>query len=66
MSGTSPMYFSPSKLGFYPAVLLSAYQQAGTLPGDLVPVTQAAWLAFSQQPPSGKALGQSAGQPVWV
>ncbi|WP_239504283.1 tail fiber assembly protein [Serratia marcescens] len=59
--------FSATTKGFYPIELLDVYEQAGTLPADLVDVTDADYTTFTGQPPAGKMRGSNKkGQPAWV
>jgi len=60
-------YFSKTTCSFYPVELLEAYKDAGTLPDDAVPVTDAAYETYTGIPPDGKIRGASnRGQPAWV
>ncbi|WP_075685082.1 tail fiber assembly protein [Serratia marcescens] len=59
--------FSATTTGFYPINFLDSYEQAGTLPGDLVEVTDAIYAEFTGQPPEGKTRGSNKqGKPAWV
>lgn len=61
-------HFSASSLGFYPSVMFEDYKAAGSLPGDLVEMTDDEVSTFRLSPtPSGKRLGATAdGRPCWV
>lgn len=58
--------FSATTASFYPTALLDMYEQAGTLPADLVDVTDAIYAEFTGQPPEGKMRGSKGKKPVWV
>ncbi|MBC3250979.1 tail fiber assembly protein [Serratia fonticola] len=58
--------FSATTVGFYPVEMLEMYEQAGTLPADLVDVTDEAYKTFTGQPPEGKMRGSKGNQPAWV
>lgn len=63
----SNYYFSPAKLSFYPLDLLYSYKDFGTLPSDLIEVTDEVFKEFSGNPPESKARGAGeGGQPTWV
>lgn len=60
-------YFSPSTLAFYPEEIMALYEAAGTLPDDLVLVSDDAFATYSGTPPEGKTRGTSdKGLPAWV
>lgn len=60
-------YFSPSTSSFYPEELMDSYKESGTLPEDLIPVSDDIFLIYSGVPPVGKMRGaNSEHQPVWV
>lgn len=60
-------YFSKTTCSFYPVELLEIYKDAGTLPDDAVPVTDAAYEKYTCSPPDGKTRGaNNRGQPAWV
>ncbi len=60
-------YFSPSTSSFYPEELMDSYKESGTLPDDLIPVSDDIFLIYSGVPPVGKMRGaNSERQPVWV
>ncbi|MBS3894586.1 tail fiber assembly protein [Serratia marcescens] len=58
--------FSATTTAFYPVEMLDMYEQAGTLPADLVDVTDADYTAFTGQPPAGKMRGSKGKKPAWV
>lgn len=59
--------FSATTAGFYPIEMLDSYKQAGTLPADLVDVTDEIYDEFTSQPPEGKTRGSNPqGLPAWV
>ncbi len=58
--------FSATTTSFYPVVMLGSYEQAGTLPADLVDVTDADYTTFTGQPPEGKTRGSKGENPAWV
>ncbi|HEJ7051567.1 TPA: tail fiber assembly protein [Serratia marcescens] len=63
----SDYYFSKTTCAFYPVELLEAYRDAGTLPDDVVSVTDAAYEKYTCPPPDGKTRGaNNRGQPAWV
>lgn len=58
--------YSPSTNSFYPDDLLSAYEDAGTLPNDLVPVDEDVFREFTATPEPGKIrVAGSDGLPAW-
>lgn len=60
------IFFSPATLAFYADEFRADYDKAGTWPGDVVPISDAIWQQFIQQPPAGKTRGVVAGMPAWV
>ncbi|CAI2427909.1 Caudovirales tail fibre assembly protein [Serratia proteamaculans] len=59
--------FSATTTGFYPVSMLDSYDQAGTLPTDLVDVTDEGYDTFTGTAPEGKTRGSNkGGQPAWV
>ncbi|MNE09048.1 Caudovirales tail fiber assembly protein [compost metagenome] len=58
--------FSATTTSFYPVSLLDSYEQAGTLPPDLVDVTDETYAEFTGQPPEGKMRGSKGKNPGWV
>lgn len=61
------MYFSKTTLCFYPETLLERYKEHGTLPDDLVAVSESCVDEYMRgMPPEGKVLGaDKAGKPTW-
>ena len=58
--------YSPSTNSFYPDDLLSVYEEAGTLPNDLVPVDEDVFREFTATPEPGKMrVAGSDGLPAW-
>lgn len=58
--------YSPSKNSFYPDDLLSVYEDAGTLPNDLTPASEAVFREFTATPSIGKMrVAGSDGLPAW-
>ncbi|WP_312384878.1 tail fiber assembly protein [Atlantibacter subterraneus] len=58
--------YSPAKNSFYPDDLLSIYEDAGTLPNDLTPVSEAVFREFTATPAIGKMrVAGSDGLPAW-
>lgn len=58
--------FSPSVLAFYPEEFKKTYEDAGTLPSDVVVVDDAVRNEFNFTPPKGKKLGVVDNFPAWV
>lgn len=58
--------FSEKTNGFYPVELLESYEEAGTLPPDLLSVTDETYAIFIERPPEGKVRGSKQGMPAWV
>jgi len=60
------VFFSSTTLGFYPAELLDS-NYAGTLPGDVVELTDDEAATFWKvAPPPGKVLGAASGRPAFI
>jgi len=59
-------HFSPSTLGFYPEQLLENYKAAGSLPDDIIPVSDECFATYSGNPPAGMQRGCLDGIPAWV
>ena len=58
--------YSPSTNSFYPNDLLSVYEEAGTLPNDLLPVSEDVFREFTATPEPGKMrVAGSDGLPAW-
>ncbi|HBN2225708.1 tail fiber assembly protein [Escherichia coli] len=61
------MRFSPSENAFYPTELTEQYEQANSLPSDLIDVDDAIFIEFVSVPPDGKIRGVgSDGMPIWL
>lgn len=59
--------FSQTTLAFYPVLLLEDFKQAGTLPDDVIGVSDDVRNTFNASPPAGKVLGtDDEGMPVWA
>lgn len=58
--------FSAKTNSFYPESLLEFYEEAGTLPDDLLGVSDETYSIFSGQPPKGKVRGSKKGLPLWI
>lgn len=58
--------FSAKTNSFYPESLRESYEEAGTLPDDLLDVSDETYSIFSGQPPEGKVRGSKKGKPAWV
>lgn len=59
-------YFSSTTLGFYPSQLKEGYEASGTLPADVVEVSDEVRDEYNHTPPEGKQLGSANGLPAWV
>lgn len=58
--------YSPSTNSFYPDDLLSVYEEAGTLPNDLIPASEDVFRVFTATPEPGKMrVAGSDGLPAW-
>ncbi|WP_337050217.1 tail fiber assembly protein, partial [Serratia fonticola] len=57
---------SATTAAFYPIAMLELYEQAGTLPADLVDVTDEDYQTFIGPPPAGKMRGSKDKNPAWV
>jgi len=61
------IYFSESTRAFYPADLLNEYNAAGSLPNDLIEITEEETdLYFCKSAPDGKMLGIVSNRPQWI
>lgn len=59
--------FSGTTVAFYPRELLADYHKAGTLPDDVLPVSDEDYRKFTGTPPPGKVRGANhLGAPTWV
>ncbi|CAH6661969.1 tail fiber assembly protein [Pseudocitrobacter vendiensis] len=60
-------WFSPENNAFYPVALKNDYLIAGTLPDDLIEVSDNVFMEYSGTPPEGKVRGVAEdGYPIWV
>ncbi|HED6952201.1 tail fiber assembly protein [Citrobacter freundii] len=57
--------FSPSTRGFYPESMRETYENAGSLPSDIVEVSQSVRDMYNHTPPEGKCLVVVDGLPAW-
>lgn len=61
------IYFSQTTCSFYPSELLDQYESSGTLPDDLIEITEEETdLYFCKTAPDGKIIGSMEGHPSWV
>ncbi|WNJ80519.1 tail fiber assembly protein [Cedecea neteri] len=59
--------FSKETLAFYPVVESQLYIDAGTLPDDVIEVSEDVRNVYNAQPPAGKKLAvNKKGMPVWA
>nr|WP_239043496.1 tail fiber assembly protein [Citrobacter freundii] len=58
--------FSPSTLGFYPIEMKSEYLNKGSLPSDVIEVSDSVRNEYNFAPPEGKQLSSSQNMPVWI
>ena len=58
--------FSPSTLGFYPIEMKAEYLNKGSLPSDVIEVSDSVRNEYNFAPPEGKQLSSSKNMPVWV
>ena len=58
--------FSATTTSFYPVSLLDMYEQAGSLPTDLIDVTDEEYTTFTGIAPTSKMRGSINGKPAWV
>lgn len=58
--------FSPSTLGFYPIEMKEEYLTNGSLPSDVVEVSDSVRNEYNFTPPEGKQLSSSQNMPVWI
>ncbi|ELK6102616.1 tail fiber assembly protein [Citrobacter freundii] len=58
--------FSPSTLGFYPIEMKEEYLTNGSLPSDVVEVSDSVRNEYNFMPPEGKQLSSSQNMPVWI
>lgn len=57
--------FSATTNGFYVDEFRERYELSGTLPADLVEVSEDDYKAYTGSPPKGKVLASVEGKPVW-
>lgn len=58
--------FSPSTLGFYPIEMKEEYIINGSLPSDVIEVSDSVRNEYNFAPPEGKQLSSSQNMPVWI
>ena len=58
--------FSPSTLGFYPIEMKEEYLTNGSLPSDVIEVSDSIRNEYNFAPPEGKQLSSSQNMPVWI
>lgn len=58
--------FSPSTLGFYPIEMKAEYLANGSLPSDVIEVSDGVRNEYNFAPPEGKQLSSSQNMPVWI
>ncbi|MDE9684776.1 tail fiber assembly protein [Citrobacter freundii] len=58
--------FSPSTLGFYPIEMKAEYLANGSLPSDVIEVSDSVRNEYNFSPPEGKQLSSSQNMPVWI
>lgn len=58
--------FSPTTLGFYPYEMRDEYQAYGSIPDDVIEVSDEIRNEYNFSPPDGKVLGVKNGLPAWV
>ncbi|WP_213199454.1 tail fiber assembly protein, partial [Citrobacter freundii] len=58
--------FSPSTLGFYPIEMKEEYLTNGSLPSDVIEVSDSVRNEYNFAPPEGKQLSSSQNMPVWI
>ena len=61
------VFFSPASKSFYLKELFPEYEDAGTLPDDVIEITRETYEQFLGLHPEGKEIGaDSSGRPVWI
>ena len=61
------VFFSPGSKSFYLQELFPEYEDAGTLPDDVIEITRETYEQFLGLHPEGKEIGaDSSGRPVWI
>lgn len=58
--------FSPTTFGFYPSEMRDEYQEYGSIPDDVIEVSDETRDEYNFAPPEGKQLGVKNGLPAWV
>ncbi|MEW5123802.1 tail fiber assembly protein [Citrobacter freundii] len=58
--------FSPSTLGFYPIEMKAEYLNKGSLPSDVIEVSDSVRNEYNFAPPEGKQLSSSQNMPIWI
>lgn len=58
--------FSPSTFGFYPIEMKEEYLINGSLPSDVIEVSDSVRNEYNFAPPEGKQLSSSQNMPVWI
>jgi hypothetical protein len=66
MSDSYNYAFSASQLAFYPYAMQDVYIAAGAWPSDAVGVSDADWMTYIGEPPTGDTLGTDGTNPIWV
>jgi len=59
-------YYSAKENSFYPDELLESYEEAGSLPTDLIEITDSVYDEFSQNKEGWDRAGNEEGLPHWV
>lgn len=61
------VFFSPASKSFYLQELFPEYEDAGTLPDDVIEITRETYEQFLGLHPEGKEIGaDSSGRPIWI
>lgn len=61
------VFFSPGSKSFYLQELFPEYEDAGTLPDDIIEITRETYEQFLGLHPEGKEIGaDSSGRPIWI
>ncbi|MCL7153652.1 tail fiber assembly protein, partial [Escherichia coli] len=61
------VFFSPGSKSFYLQELFPEYEDAGTLPDDVIEITREIYEQFLGLHPEGKEIGaDSSGRPIWI
>ena len=64
--GINMYFFSEKSNSFYYEDMKDAYIAAGTLPDDIVLVSDDIFEKYTQSPPQGKVRGIKKGMPAWI